>query len=138
MISNNISKWYEGMLAKASHLGQLSDVPTYKIGAILVYRKGIIATGYNKKKSHPLQYHYNQFREEYKRRGSFVHAEIDCIGNLREVPKGSILFIGRLNMNGKPAICRPCEACLRLIMLHNITEIVYNTPNGYAIERLER
>lgn len=138
MISNNISKWYEGMLAKASHLGQFSDVPRCKIGAILAYRKSILATGYNKQKSHPLQLRYNQFREEYKRRGSFVHAETDCIGNLRDIPKGSTLFIGRMDMNGKPAICRPCEGCLRLIMLYNISEIVYNTPNGYAIEHLER
>ena len=138
MISNKISKWYEGMLAKASRLGQLSDMPKHKIGAILVYRKSIIATGYNKKKSHPLQYRYNRFREEHKRHGIFVHAEIDCIGKLRYIPKGSILFIGRMDMNGNPAMCRPCEACLRLIMLHNISEIVYNTSNGYAIEHLKR
>lgn len=128
------------MLSKACHLGQLSDVPTYKIGAILAHKKGIISTGYNKQKSHPLQFHYNQFREEYKRLGSFVHAEIDCIANLKkdQLPKGAVLFIGRLDMAGNPAMCRPCEACLRLIMLYKITKIVYNTPNGYAIEHLER
>ena len=138
MISNKISRWYESMLHKAASLGQLSDVPTYKIGSILVFKKSVLATGYNKQKSHPLQQKYNQFREDYKRRGSFVHAEIDCLKNMRDVPKGSILFIGRNDMQGNPAICRPCEACLCLISLYNITEIVYNTPSGYAIEQLKR
>jgi len=126
------------MLQKAAALGQLSDVPTYKIGAILVFRKSIIATGFNKRKSHPLQQKYNQYREEHKRQGNFIHAEIDCLKNLRDVPKDSTLFIGRKDKLGNPAMCRPCQACLCLISLHNITEIVYNTPNGYAIEHLER
>lgn len=138
MISNKISKWYSGMLDKAATLGQLSDVPTYKIGAILVFRKSIIATGFNKQKSHPLQLKYNQYREVGKRHRSFVHAEIDCLKNIRYVPKGATLFVGRKDMQGNPAMCRPCEACLQLIMLYNITEIVYNTPNGFAIEHLER
>jgi len=124
-------------LAKAASLGQFSDVPVYKIGAVLVFKKSVLATGYNQKKSHPLQLKYNKFREDYKRLGTFVHAEINCIGSLRSVPKGSTLFIGRFNANGVRSICRPCEGCLQLIKLHGITEIVYNTLDGYAIEHLK-
>lgn len=138
MISSKITKWYLSMLSKAATLGQLSDVPKYKIGAILVFKKSIISTGFNKQKSHPLQLKYNKFREIGKRHRSFVHAEIDCLKNVRHVPKGATLFIGRLDMRGNPAICRPCEACLQLISLYSISEIVYNTPNGFAIECLER
>lgn len=114
----------------------MSDIPTYKIGAILVHRKSIIATGFNKKKSHPLQKRLNQLREEGKRDRSFLHAEIDCIGSLDEAPKGSTLFIGRFDMNGKYGMCRPCEACMAGIRLRGIQEIVYNTPDGFAIERV--
>lgn len=138
MISERISKFYENMLFKAATLGQLSDIEKHKIGAILVFKKGIISTGYNKRKSHPLQYKYNQYRSDFKRKSNFIHAEIDCLKNIREVPKGSTLFIGRFDRNGNPAMCRPCEACLHMIMLCNIREIVYNTPNGYAIEHLEK
>lgn len=138
MISNKITRWYTGMLDKAAALGQLSDVPTYKIGAILVFKKSIISTGFNKKKSHPLQLKYNQYREVGKRDRSAVHAELDCLKNVRYVPKDAILFIGRRDLNGNPAMCRPCEACLRLIYIYNISTIVYNTSNGFAIEHLER
>jgi deoxycytidylate deaminase len=138
MISINTKKWYEGMLRKAALLGQLSDMPKHKIGAILVHKKSIVSTGYNKRKSHPLQYQFNQYRQSHKRKANFVHAEVDCLGSLREVPRGSILFVGRLDLNGNPALCRPCEACSHLIKLHGITEIVYNTEDGYAIEYLEK
>src|SRR5690606_41222030 len=66
----------------------------------------------------------------------FVHAEIDCIGKLRYIPRGSILFIGRLDMNGNPAMCRPCEACLRLIMLQDRKSTRLNSSHvkiSYAV-----
>lgn len=138
MISSKKQKWYEGMLEKASLIGQLSDLPQYKIGAILVYRKSIISTGFNKKKTHPLQQKLNQYRIEYKQKGSFIHAEVDCLCNINiENMQETILFIGRKDKNNKPAMCRPCDACLHLISLYGIREIVYNTPNGYAIEHLD-
>lgn len=124
------------MSTKAAHLGQLSDIDTYKIGAILVHRKSIIGTGFNKKKSHPLQKRLNQLRIEGKRERSFLHAEIDCIGSMFDIPKGSILFVGRFDLNGRKAMCRPCEACMECIRLQGIREIVYNTTTGFAIEEI--
>lgn len=137
MISGNVTRWYENMLFKAATLGQLSDVPRYKIGAILVFRKSVISTGFNKKKSHPIQFKFNQFRVEYKRKSSFVHAETDCLSPLREVPKGSTLFIGRFDSKGNPALCKPCEACAEFIRLNSVQEVVYHTNGGFAVEFLK-
>ena len=128
--------WYEGMIKKATHLGQLSDIPSYKIGAILVHRKGIISTGFNRKKSHPLQQALNKLREEGRRDRSYLHAEIDCLCGIREVPEGSTLFVGRLDLNGNYGMCRPCGACMEGIGQRGIREIVFTTPDGIALERI--
>lgn len=130
--------FYETMLAKAAIIGQKSDVEKQKIGAILVYKKKIISTGFNKQKSHPLQSRLNRLRCcEHKRERTFIHAEIDCLRKLKKIPAGSKLFIGRIDKNGIRALSRPCEACLEYIRLCNIKEIVYNTSDGYAIEFLD-
>lgn len=121
---------------KAAHLGQLSDVPSHKIGAILVHRKGIVATGFNQRKSHPLQAHLNQLRGEGKRDRSYIHAEISCLAGMRKVPDGAILFVGRFDLRGQSAMCRPCEACLSAIKSKGIREIAYSTPDGFAVEHL--
>lgn len=137
MLSNRAEKWYAGMIKKAAHLGQLSDMPVYKIGAILVHKKGIIGMGYNKKKTHPLQRELNQYREEGRRDRSYLHAEVDCLTGVRDVPNGSILFIGRLDQTGRTGMSRPCQACMHAIRSKGIKEVVYNTPSGYAIERID-
>jgi len=127
------------MLSKAAVLAQLSDVPKFKIGAILVHKKTILSQGFNKRKTHPLQYQYNQLRESNKRNRSFIHAEMDCLigmNRFREIPKNSILFIGRTNTLGDSLMCRPCEGCMQYIIDLGISEIVYNTPNGYAVEKI--
>lgn len=136
MISKRTRNFFENYVKKAAHLGQLSNIPSHKIGSILVHKKSIIATGYNKRKSHPLQQRLNQLRAEGKRNRTYLHAEVDCIGNLKDVPSGSTLFIGRFDLNGKYGMCRPCEACMACIRQKGVKEIVYTTTEGYAVEQL--
>lgn len=137
MLSSRLKNYYGQMTQKAAHLGQLSDIHSHKIGAILVHKKSIIGTGFNKKKSHPLQKRLNALREEGKRERSYLHAEIDCIGSLSDIPRGSTLFIGRFDLKGNVAMCRPCAACMACIRLRGVGELVYNTPEGFAIETID-
>lgn len=136
MISKRTKEQYERWLNKAAHLGQLSDVHSHKIGAILVHNKGIVGMGFNKKKTHPLQSELNALREEGKRHRSYLHAELDCLTSMRTVPSGATLFIGRFDLNGKIGMCRPCPACMEHIKHTGIREIVYHTPHGFASEHL--
>jgi deoxycytidylate deaminase len=108
-----------------------------KIGAILVFKKSVLAVGFNKSKSHPTQLLYNKHRELHKQQRSFLHAEIDCLSQIKnKIPEGSTLFIARDDLNGKSAMCRPCEGCMEYIKSRHIKEIVYNTKDGYAVELL--
>ena len=50
----------------ARHASEMSDYnrKNIHIGAVLVYKKQILATGWNTNKTSPIQYKYNKYREE--------------------------------------------------------------------------
>ncbi len=130
-------KFIDRYLGEAVSLSSKSDFTQFKIGSILVNKGKIISSGYNKKKSHPMQYKLNQHREEHKRNRNFIHAEFDSLNGLNEeFCNNSILFLGRTDRNGNPAICRPCQGCMFLIRQLSIDTIVYSTNIGYNIERI--
>lgn len=138
VLSKTKSNQHRRFLDIALELSELGGVPRFKVGSVLVYHKTIISSGFNDAKTHPKQLRLNSNRTEGKQNRSFVHAELATCNKVWSVPEGSILYVARKDLGGSLAMCRPCEGCMEMIWEKGIRDIVYTTPNGFAVEHLTR
>lgn len=118
---------------------ELSTHRKARMGAVIVHGNKIISTGFNKEKTHPLQQHYNKFRNFKGYHHDHLHAEIDAIVSTpRLVEKKNLqIFIYRENKRGGLALCRPCAGCMKALKDYGINKIHYTTNHGYATEEFE-
>jgi deoxycytidylate deaminase len=118
------------------------------IGAVLVYKNKIIANGWNSRKTNPIQYKYNKYRENlnlgnrsYSADAHLpcIHAEMKCLIDTKDIDidwsKVSI-FVYRESCN-KTRMCKPCPSCTKALRDRGIKNIYYTTEKGYNYERLE-
>jgi len=107
-------------IAKSSNMFQ-------KHGAIIVYKKNIIASGYN-------SYSYNN------KKHFSIHAEIIAINNAiksynKEIVRDSKLYIVRIAPETKSEYLlkysKPCLNCQKYINKFNIKKIFYSTNYDY-------
>lgn len=136
MISKTAHKKHSKLIESAIDLSSQSNFPRAKIGAILVVGKTILSTGYNQRKTHPLQKERNVLRDSTKR-GECVHAEVSAISRFRELPKNAVLYIGRKKRDGTHGMARPCGGCMSVIKDKGIRTIVYTTGDGIAVEHID-
>lgn len=110
------------------------------IGCIAVYKGKIIGSGFNSDKTHPMQYHYNRYRQSNNMNLlPKIHAEIMCLSNIKGLDidfKRVKLFIYRIRNDQPFGIARPCPACMQAIIDMGIENIYYTTDVGYAHEYL--
>lgn len=126
---------------KARQVATISDYPKIHVGCIAVYQGQIIALGCNSTKTHPRQKYYNRYREESDDMLPKLHAEINCINQLKNMninfPKVR-LYIYRIGNDRDFRIARPCPSCMAAIRDLGIKEIYYTTNDGYGYEKLEK
>lgn len=130
-----------------------SEFAKFHYGAVIVYKKNIIAVGHNKEKTHPFQKHYNKYRPlDFINENDYikecVHAEIDAISHIpyvigKELDKTSgwsdvSIYVYRVsrNKNKRFAIAKPCEGCFAAIKDLGIKDIYYTDREGYSYLRL--
>ena len=118
------------MLRIANKQATKSDY-IYRLGAVIVKGKRVLATGYNS-----ISYcSVNSFKNSR-------HAEMDVILKLMHKPNGlsslagSTLYVTRITNTGRSAMARPCDKCMKLIQSVGIKEIIYTTPNGTSKEKV--
>ena len=114
------------------------------IGAVAVYKKSIVAAGWNSNKTSPLQARYNVYR--YKDDGNTLaknHAETALIQKLRWKFGDSIewnkvhIYLYREYADGSLAPSRCCESCMAMLKELGIKKICYTTEVGYAEEKFK-
>ena len=96
-----------------------------KTAAAIFKRKRLLAVGYNKDKTHPLQGRFCKHPEAL-----FLHAEIDAIQLfLRSNPKkelvGSDMYVCRTLDDGSLRNAKPCSGCLRALENYGFRAIFY-------------
>ena len=71
----------------AKEVSKLSDFKRIKIGCCIVLKHEVIATGYNTKKSHPLQAKLNhlRFNDHFDECNHYIHAELRAILSCRDI-----------------------------------------------------
>ena len=81
MISKSDYKYFD----KAKRIAAISDYHKIHIGCVAVYQGNIIGVACNTNKTHPTQKYYNRFREESDVLMPKLHAEINCINQIKHL-----------------------------------------------------
>ena len=126
---------------KARKVANISDFYKTHVGCVAVYQGQLIGLGCNCNKTHPMQKFYNKYREESDAMLPKLHAEINCINQLKHLNINFSkvkLYIYRIRKDQPFGMARPCASCMAAIKDLGIREIYYTTDNGYAYERLEK
>ena len=124
---------------KARQAASISDYPKVHVGCIAVYQNHVVSIGCNSNKTHPIQKIYNRYREYSDEMPAKLHAEINCLNQLKHLNINFSkvkLYIYRIG-NDKPyRMSRPCPSCMAAIKDFGIKDIYYTTNDGYVYERL--
>lgn len=145
---SKISNFDYRMFEMARKVAEESDFSTFHVGCVIVYKKHIIASASNSKKTNPMQKKYNRKYREFNKSNKpvvdSVHAEIAALNsipypvgqniNWREVK----VYVYRV-CKGKrlgAGMARCCPACLHAIKDKGIQHLYYSTDDGFAYERL--
>ena len=115
----------------AKSASKLSDHPKINIGACIVYKKQVLAIGYNSLTTHPIQKDYNKYRSDEHREFDVdrqlngLHAEMSVLIATRHMPNidwsKATMFVYRKGVGS----CKPCEACTRAIRERGIVNVYY-------------
>jgi deoxycytidylate deaminase len=65
----------------------------------------VLAVGVNRDKNHP-----SIMSEGHIKPGACVHAEVDALRRVAN-PRGSVVYVARVDRSGMPAYSRPCPNC---------------------------
>lgn len=121
-----LSKRDQARLEVAKKVADLSGVRMRHGAAI--YKSGrLLAVGKNSSRTH------GKFITGYETNYS-EHAEISAIRQCRKADlRGAVLYVARVNRNGKELMSRPCNKCAKAIISAGIKEVVYTTGDidGY-------
>ena len=126
---------------KARQAATISDYHQIHIGCVAVYQGVVIGIGCNCNKTHPIQKYYNKYREESDEYLPKLHAEINCINQIKHLKINFSkvkLYIYRIRKDQPFGIARPCPSCMAAIKDLGIRDIYYTTNEGYVYERLEK
>lgn len=119
----------EHWMNKAATIAENSTHDRVKIAAVIVNGNYMIASGWNQKKSHPLQAKYNVLRNLECQ--NFIHAEIHAlVRSGRADVEGADLYVYREDKAGEMANCKPCAACTKAIEDAGIGRVYYTTEDG--------
>lgn len=93
-----------------------------KVGACLVAGKSIFR-GHNKDKTHP------EFANPEIHERKSLHAELDCfLGFDQDNIVDGEIYVYR-EVDGVPAMARPCNHCMKFLKKYGITKIYYTIPH---------
>jgi deoxycytidylate deaminase len=126
----NIHKFFE--MAKRN--AKKSSLYYWRMGSVIVKGGKVISNGYNRY-SGDIGY----IEKKYNVSLFSLHAEMDAIRScdINEDFRGTAIFISGINRNGKKIMCRPCEACMKMIRFMGIKTVYYESPNGYEIIKFD-
>lgn len=126
---------------KARQIAQISDYYKTHVGCVAVYHGNIIGIGCNCNKTHPTQKYYNKFRKQKDDLLPKLHAEINCINQIKNLNidfSKVRLYIYRIRKDQPFGLSRPCPSCMAAIKDIGIRDIYYTANDGYVHERIER
>ena len=131
-----MNKTRQKHIARALLASAESDYKRVNIGAVVAFGKKVVSTGWNGHKSHPMQELYNRLSGRLAPRNA-CHAEMAAIvkAGQRDL-SGATIYVGRYDMLGRLAMCRPCRACRLAMERRGIKDVVYTSRQGVMHEKV--
>lgn len=117
---------YSGIIKKVIKEAEKSNMPVFKVGAVIFDGKRIISSGHNKKgicsRIHP----------KYQNDRDSVHAEQNAIIKVKDwvTLSGTSMIVVRLNKSGHMSMGYPCKMCLNMMDHVGIKEVYYSDYSG--------
>lgn len=124
---------------KAKKIASVSDFSKIHVGCVAVYHGKIIGVGCNTNKTHPIQKYYNQFRDSSEIFIPKLHAEINCLNQIKNLNINFSkvrLYIYRIRKDQPYGMSRPCPSCMAAIKDLGIREIYYTSNDGFIYEKI--
>ena len=126
---------------QCSYLSDYHGASSVKVGAVAIFKRSVIAKGFNQNKTHPLQKKYNVYRYKFQSSHYYpckIHAEMEVISKIRRLDinfSDVEIYVYREFKDSTLAMARPCAACVKAMKDLGIRKICYTTPDGYCEER---
>lgn len=130
-------------LDMAKEVSKQSNFKQHHLGAVVIYKGSLLASGCNSTKTSPIAWKYNRERDFDPNANGVVnsiHAEMAALNKIKylDIDFSKVkLYIYREHKNGVKAIARPCPACRKMIRGMGIKEIWYTIENGFGYEYME-
>ena len=91
-----------------------------KHGAIIVKSGSVVGTGFNKDRNSPFAVSPEHIKPHCSR-----HAEFQAIREAGKNAEGAILYVARVNRQGKDRNSKPCILCGEIIKKNKIKRVIY-------------
>lgn len=114
-----LSKSERSYLAVARYMASKSQ-SRQKHGAVVVKGGRVLGTGYNKDTNSPFIVSPEHIKTHCSR-----HAEIEAMRDAGWNVKGAVLYVARVNRQGKDRYSRPCKYCAKTIESVEIKKVIY-------------
>jgi deoxycytidylate deaminase len=114
-----LSRKEEAFLAVARYFATKSKARK-KHGAVVVKSGRVVGTGYNKERNSPFIVSPEHIKPHCSR-----HAEYLAIREAGNNSAGAILYVARVNKQGKDRISKPCRLCEAQIKKNDIKRVIY-------------
>lgn len=95
----------------------------HRLGAVIAKNKHVIASGWNKAKTHPRSTH------PWK----YIHAEMDAIIKAGANCVGADLYVARIGRDGMLRNAKPCPFCMALIAASGIRRVYFTDKGEWSI-----
>jgi len=117
------------MIKKAIEQAKKSVDFKHRLGAVITdKRNNVLSSGFNIKKTHPMQAKYSRSNEH-----CYLHAEIAALVRCRG--EAYNIYVARVSKQNKLRLAKPCKYCMAAILESDIKNI-YFTNNKGKVERL--
>lgn len=107
----SLDGWTRRWMLVAKAAAAKSQYERIHIGCAIVKGNWLVATGWNQRKSHPLQAKYNEVHRDFCTT-HYLHSEIHAlVASGRADLSGATGFTYRQDAAGRLLMCRPCPSC---------------------------
>lgn len=121
---------YSGIVKRVIKEAEKSNMPIFRVGAVIFDGKRIISYGHNKKgmcgRIHP----------KYQNERDSVHAEQNAIVKVKDWSKinGTSMIVVRFNKSGRMSMAYPCKMCIDMMEHVGIKEVYYSSYGGEILK----
>ncbi len=92
----------------------------HRVGAVLTSGGNVISLGANNAKTHPIMRGFKT-----------LHGEVAAlIGTRWKDISGSIVFVSRINGNGRVGLAKPCPTCQTILKEYGVRKAYYTVGDG--------